>query len=927
LSGRQLKDPGDRAQPLYGREREQSAIAAILADARAGRSRVLVLRGEAGIGKTALLEHGCQQATGMRVLRCVGVESEIELAFAGLHQLVWPLTERIENLTSGQASALRGAVGMGGAAGDRFGVATALLTLLADAADEQPLLVTVDDAQWLDTSSADALLFAARRLEAEPIALLLAVRDGAAAEFRSDGLPGMQVGGIMPAAATALLDARAGHLAAHVREKLLADSGGNPLALLELSSALSPQERTGQDVLPARLALTPRLQRTFHDRLQRLPQQTRRLLLVAAAEESGDMALVLAAGARLGLGVETLAPAEEQGLIMVDERRVRFRHPLVRSAIYQGATFSDRIGAHRVLADVLAGQAQLDRHAWHLAAATVGYDEPAAAALEQTADRAGQRNGPGAAAAALERAAGLSPHPPDRARRLVKGALAALEAGQWGRVRQLLGEGRQLSDDPLLLADIAFISGMLRFETVDLDAACATLVEGADAVREHHSDGAALLLTAAARMCWLSADRPGLTAIGEQILSLPGRTDSLARRLALSMLGAELPAGQAPSGGFMLAAEQWLSERGPLPWLWPPGLQACQVGEDVAARRLYVSAVDSLRTSGGVGHLAQALVGLGYSESYLGLWADAQVHATEGLRLSRDTQQSGGVALCLALLSRIAGAQGRGEDCRRLADEARQHAAAQGSLGVVDVTRWALGLLALGEGRPEEAFGHLAEIAEPAAWPGRSLFAPIAVLDLIEAAISTGRTDLARHVTAELGVWSRPYAPPWSQLTIHRSQALLADGAAETEAGYRAALAVPGAQLRRFEFARTQLLYGEWLRRRKRRREAREQLRAALTTLSGMGAAPWAERAGAELRATGETIRARAAAAFDTLTPQELQIARLAARGLSNREIGAQLFLSPRTVGFHLYNAFPKLGVASRSDLRELQLEDSTPAR
>ncbi len=332
-----------------------------------------------------------------------------------------------------------------------------------------------------------------------------------------------------------------------------------------------------------------------------------------------------------------------------------------------------------------------------------------------------------------------------------------------------------------------------------------------------------------------------------------------------------------------------------------------------------------MRESGAIGHLAQALVGLGYSESYLGQWADAQVHASEGLRLSRETGQPGGAALCLALLARIAGAQGRSDDCHSLVGQAREHAVAQGTLGAVDVTRWAAGLLALGSGRHEEAFAQFADIADPAARPDRSLFAPVAVLDLIEAAILTGRTGLATHVLGQFTRWAQPCSAPWTRLVIHRSRAMLGGGA-EAEREFQAALAVPGAELRRFPYARTQLLYGEWLRRNRRRREARAQLRPALNTLTSIGATPWADRARAEVRASGETIRSGGNAAFDALTPQELQITRLAARGLSNREIGAQLFLSPRTVGFHLYNAFPKLGVASRSDLRQLQLEDAAEA-
>jgi ATP/maltotriose-dependent transcriptional regulator MalT len=387
------------------------------------------------------------------------------------------------------------------------------------------------------------------------------------------------------------------------------------------------------------------------------------------------------------------------------------------------------------------------------------------------------------------------------------------------------------------------------------------------------------------------------------------------------MLGIMLPQDRMPRGGWLAASFESLESSWPAPWLWPPGLHAAQLGGEVAAYRLYSQAVTLLRSAGCIGQLPPALAGLGYSESYLGHWSNAVVHASEGVRLARETGQPPAAGACLGMLARISGARGRANDCHRYSTAAREAVSAQGADAVVAVTKWGFGQLAIGAGRYQEAYQHLSAIAEPERWPDGSLFAAIAVLDLLEAAVLTDRLEVASDVLAALERWARPYSPPWARLTIHRTRALLA-ASADAEAEFEAALAVTGAELRRFEFARTQLLYGEWLRRQRRKTEARAQLRSTLALFVELGARQWSERARVELRATGESIRRHDPTAIDQLTPQELQIARLAACGLSNREIGAQLFLSPRTVGFHLYNVFPKLGVASRGELRHLKLEE-----
>jgi DNA-binding CsgD family transcriptional regulator len=466
---------------------------------------------------------------------------------------------------------------------------------------------------------------------------------------------------------------------------------------------------------------------------------------------------------------------------------------------------------------------------------------------------------------------------------------------------------------------------LLQFETANLDTAWVTVLQAADAIpekTEQAADDIAALLTVAARLAWFSGEIARLEQARDRILALPGPPNSLRRRLALSMVGLFLLPGHVPPRGFLAAALETFGSPVGSPWMWPPGLCAAAVGEDSAALQLYSREVASLRAAGSIGELAQALVGLGYAESYLGLWSNAVVHASEGLRLSRETDQPGGTGLCLGLLARIAGAQGRADDCRRYTAEALDRVTTQGSIAVVSVTRWGLGQLALGLGDPEEAYAQLSAIASPERWPDGNVFAPISALDLVEAAILAGRREDAFSTLEAMHNLTRGFGLAWAELVTERSLALLSDGP-DAEEHFRAALDVPGAELRRFEFARTQLVFGEWLRRNRRRAEARRFLRSSLEAFTASAAGPWAKRAQSELRASGARTEQGGQVALEALTPQELQVVRLAARGLSNREIGTQLFLSPRTVGFHLYKAYPKLGVASRSELTRLQLEES----
>ncbi len=906
---------------MVGRDAELKVLRGLLDAAQRGHGGGLVVYGEPGIGRSTLLEAAAEGAPGMRVLRCAGVESETELAFAGLHQLAWPLLDRLDSLPATQATALRGAIGLGEPSGDRLLVGIALLTLLAVVAEEKPVLVIVDDAQWLDTPSADALVFVARRLKMESIAMLFAARTGSLHEFGAPGLPEIALDRLPDAAAADLLKALDPDVAPQVRQRLVSESEGNPLAIIELSKVLSPEERRGRDHLPRQLPLSSRLQQAYLERVHRLPQATQRLLLVAAADPSSDISAVLPAAAAMNIGVEAIAPAEEAGLIVTDDRKIRFRHPLVRSAIYGGANFNQRVAAHRALATVAAEE---DLRAWHLAAATIGYDEEVAAALERSAERAEARSGLAAAAAALERAAGLSPKEVDRSRRLAGAARAAFNAGQLPRAHAALDEAEQLQRTPEVQADICLTRGLAQARTATFDIAAASLVQGAADVGHSAPESAALLLASAARSAWNTDEEARLDEVSKAVVDLPLPEDALAKRLAASLCGPTMHHSWSPPGGLFQASLEAHERLPPSPWNWPSATGANMAGELLAAHRLYRRLAASLRASGAIGQLASAWMTLALVELHMGRWSDAAMHASEVEQL-REAGDVASVACALAVLSRISGAQGRSDECRQQAAEAIRLGTDHGALAFVAIASWALAGLEMSERRYEEAFLHLEAAGRAEAWPDGRLQAPTFAADLVDVCIRTGRTATAERVVEKLEGWASASGPPWSQVAAHRGRALLAAGDQALDE-FEAAVSVSGGDEHPFELAQTRLLHGECLRRQRYKTEARRQLRAAIEVFTELGARPWTERAQAELRATGISVANRRPGPSDRLTPQELQIARLCARGMSNRDIGGQLFLSPRTVGFHLSNVFAKLGIASRSELRGMKLEEPSLA-
>ncbi|TYB71068.1 AAA family ATPase [Nonomuraea sp. PA05] len=884
---------------LYGREREQRELGRLLAETASGRGGAMLVLGEPGGGKSALLRWaGSGQE--LRVLGCTGVESEAELPFAALQSLLSGAMEQLPGIPGPQAEALRAALGLAAPGGDnRFLVGLATVSLLAELSADGPVLCLVDDAQWLDRPSAEALAFAARRLAAEKVFLLFAAREGTSLP----GVPELTLKRLDPVAARALLAEHAPGLPAHVRDRVLAEADGNPLALLELP-------RT-EDGAPG--PLPHRLQDAYQRRIAKLPAPARTALLVAAAEESGALTATLRAMAGLGLEADALAAAESEGLIAVDEQTVAFRHPLIRTAAYRGAPFTDRLAAHAALADALAGDP--DRAAWHRAAAVTGPDEQVAADLEAAALRARRRSGHATAVAALERAARLTAGEQERARRLALAAEVAVDAGLPDRARHLAGQALRLTEDPRVLAHVAVVRARVESEHGSLRTVHEVLVTAARQVAPLDADTAASMLADASRASW-SAGEPQRVAQAHRILAeLP--PDAVRNKLVASIGGAlqlySDDATEAADGVALLREHIAQGRNG------PPGLrlnvasQALLTGDYDDTRDIMAGLAEESRTSGAIGWLPMVLCTLATAEINLGRHRDAVQSASEALRIAEDIGQPSRVAHAEALLAYVAAIRGD-EPGTRPAERSLRRFPAHANALVAAWCEWALALLDLGRGRYEAALDRL-ETATRGPIRHVGLGVHFAA-DQVEAAVRLGLPERAAEPLARLEQWAAAARLPWEDGLVLRCRALATgDGAL-----YARALELQG-EARPFERARTELLYGEWLRRERHKAEARTHLREALERFERLGAVPWAEHARAELRAAGESSTPAAADALAQLTPQELQVVRLAATGATNKEIAARLFLSPKTVGHHLYRAFPKLGVSTRTELARLSLE------
>ena len=903
---------------LVGREVESGRIDGLLVGAREGRSGTLVLTGEPGIGKSELCAYALQHADGLTVLRAQGIESEAELPFAALADLFRPVLGRIGDIPPPQATALQAALALGPpASGDRFTTCAATLSLLAAAADDAPLLAVVDDVHWLDRSSAQALLFAARRLDAEGVALLLAKRESDGTPFDGAGLPEVRLAGLEHEAATRLLE-QSGNaaVAPHVAERLIVATGGNPLALLELPALLSAEQLAGTEPLDELLPTSERLEHEFLRRVDRLPAETQRALLVAATSGATEFDVIAAAMAHAGLDAAALDPAERAGLIMVQGSRFEFRHPLLRTAVYHGAPAGMRRAAHEVVARGVGNE----RRAWHLAAAAPEPDAAVAAELEAAARAARARGGHAEAAAALEQAARLSTASEERGRLLCEAADEARRAGQALRALALLDEALAATADPAMIARIQHLRGAVQMWRGTPLAAYEQLVAEASRVERLDRAKAAWMLTDASWACFMAGEIATGRAVAERAFAIAEDVGGLAEILATAVVGIALLLGgaRAQAEPFLRRYQPALDDEDFLERsysvVWPAAQALIWMEEYDHARDLLVRVIQNARSQSTPSLLPYTLTSLAELDFRTGAWPKASASAHEAVRLAGETDQPTALAFALAVLARIEAAQGREGECR--AHVARAFEFATSGVGAVAVFAGAaLGLLELGSGRAADAIASLAEVARRVGEHG--LGEPSVIQwapDLIEAYARAGMRDRAAEALVSFEQAAEAGTGAWAAAAVARCRGLLAADD-EFEAEFAVAMNLHDSLDSPFERARTLLCLGERLRRARRRKDARLHLRTAFESFEELGAATWAERARTELRASGETLRPREDATADELTPQELQVAMLVGEGATNREVGAALFLSPKTIEAHLGRIYRKLNVRSRTEL------------
>ncbi|MCU1428780.1 MAG: ATP-dependent transcriptional regulator, MalT-like, LuxR family [Actinomycetia bacterium] len=893
----------------------------LLEAVRGGESRVLVVRGEPGVGKTALLEYVDGQASGCRVARAAGVQSEMELAFAALHQLCAPMLDHLERLPAPQRDALSTAFGLtSGAAPARFLVGLAVLGLLSDVAEEGPLVCLVDDAQWLDRASLQALEFVARRLLAESVALVCAARQSGTDEPLA-GSPELVVRGLTHGDARALLGSVIGWpLDERVRDRIIAETRGNPLALLELPRGLTPANLAGGFGLPSAQALPRRIEDSFQRRLAALPPKTQRLLLLAAADPVGESALVWRAADRLGIGIEAADAAESEGLLEFDTR-VTFRHPLVRSAIYRSASPAARREVHRALAEATDPQLDPDRRAWHRAHAAPGPDEDIASELEYSAGRAQARGGLAAAAAFLERSAALTPEPSRRAERALTAAGAQAQAGAFDAALQLLaaaeagplGELERARAD-LLRGQIAFASSRgsdapplllkaaRRLEPLDVELSRETYLEALSAAAYAGSLATGGDLREAAEAARTAP--PTAQPVGADDLLLDG----------LALLITEGHAAAAPT------LKQALNEFGSddvsaddaVRWIWLAVPAAQALWDDKSWGLLSTRHVQLARDAGALGVLPMAFTQRAGMHLYEGDFAAAALLIEEAGAITEAT----GIQLAPYAPLALAAFRGQERQASALIETTTRELVRRGEGAGLTFIHWTNAILYNGLGRFQDAL-EAAQRADENPDERRWWVSTWAMVELIEAATRSGVPEQAAGALTRLSESTRASGSDWALGIEAGARALLSDGQT-SERLYREALDRLGGTRVRFALARAYLLYGEWLRRERRRTDAREQLHTAQDMFITMGAEGFAGRAERELVATGEAGRKRAVVTTSQLTAQEECVARLARDGLSNPEIGARLFISPRTVGYHLRKVFMKLGITSRMQLERV---------
>jgi len=901
----------DRA-PLLGRETELDALTALLDDVEQT-GAALVLRGEPGIGKSRVLGEAAAVARdrGITVLSATGVQSEARLAFSGLHQLLRPVKDRTADLIPAQREALDAAFGLtAGPAPEHFRIAMAALDLLSEVAGDTPLLLIAEDAHWLDRPTADVLAFIARRLDSDPIVLLAAVRDGYPSVLADAGLPERRLGALDPMVATKLLDATAQGLRMAERNRILQQAAGNPLALIELPESTARLEHGTPE--PELLPLTARLERAFADRVSDLPDETRLLLVVAALNDSDDVGEVLRAGgvvAGAPLDFDLLEPAASAAIVDLDLQTIRFRHPLIRSAVHQSASVSQRLRAHEALAATL--EAEPDRRVWHRAALISGEHEDVALELEEAAGRARQRGAIGVAVTALRRAGELS-RPASGGHRLLGAAELAFELGRPDVVGPLLRDVERLDLGPLERARITWIEEMVTTRPlgdVVRFTELTAVAEQAGQAGDHdlHVD---LLWLVASRSWWVDPGPAARRVLIDAARRLGGADVADPRVLAIHAYAD--PLGHAPEVLARLRATAAERGRGTevARHFGPAALVvgAFDLGVDFLA-----TAVEALRDEGRLGHLPRMLTLYSSMAARLAEWDAAIPAAAEARRLAEELGEPQWEAGADTVVSLIAGMRGDELATERAAAQAERVAVSAGANITVAFAQFGRVVAALGAGRHADAYNFAERLFDPADSAYHPVISSWLIGDLAEAALHLDRVEEARVRVEQVEAEAGESPGSWIALGLNHARALLAD-APEAEQRFRAALSADFARWP-FQRARAQLAFGQWLRRRRRIADSRGPLRAARDAFDALGCRAWGDQARRELRASGESSRRRVPEARDQLTAQELQIAQLAAKGLSNREIGQKLFVSPRTVSTHLYRIYPKLGISARGEL------------
>jgi len=899
---------------LVGRERERLALDGVMASARLGRSAVLALIGEAGIGKTSLLQYAAENAAGLRLLRARGIESETTVPFGGLFELLRPALGSLSRIPPARAAALETALALRpGIAGERFAVGAATLSVLAAYADEAPVLLLIDDAHLLDASTAEALRFALRRLVAEPLGAILSIREGEPSLVDDADLPALHVSGLDEAAARELL----GGVGPETAARLYRATAGNPLALIELAHDTSG---LGISAIDAPIPVPAKVSRAFLRRAEALDDSARRLLVLAAASDADDAVTLEHAATSMGLDLRALSAAEDAGLVTLQAGRVQFRHPLARAAIYAGSSPEQRRAAHRAVARALPDR-DADRRAWHLAAAAIGTDDAASSALAQAGRRARERSAYGVADAALERAARLARDDATRGQLLASAADAAWLAGSADRAISLLSEARELVVDPERSIEIEQLRGHITVRRGPVMEGHAILVSAAERAATTNPEVAVAMLAEAVEACFYAGDVAAMLRSAERAAQLlTADASSRSRFLAAIANGmAQVFGGEPPAGidSFRLAvglAEQDKALRGEARLLSFLVTGPLWLRETGGGRALVEEAIETARTQAALGILPWLLNRVARDHAGGDEWASASVEYDEAIRLSRETGQRTELASALAGLAWLEARQGRESECLAHAGEA---SALCDALGIGLLGTWAvraLGELELGLGRPALAIDHFEEC--------RRRLSELGVMDvdlspdaeLVDSYLRVGRTSEASAASDRLDDEAEKKGQPWSLARAARARGLLATDDEFPEV-FERALALQARTPDAFELAVTHLTYGARLRRGRRRRDARDQLRSALDIFDRLGAAPWSERTRTELLATGETPRRRDVRALDMLTRQEFHIAQVLASGKTTREAAAALFLSPKTVEYHLRNVYSKLGVNSRSEL------------